>query len=240
MKIQNCSLLLVLALTACNSASPIQNVDTKASSNSAENTQEENSSVQQVQNSVSASPVPFNQALDRTFSSEKLGISFRYPSMAMVGDCKDPISVTAQEGEYLVEFILSQMPDATCASLPNNIFNIIYVQRATNKTDIRQFIDRAFSPKCVIAEESEYEDNGNSFTRVFLQSENPPKDEPDLACSESILWDRTVGVVMFSPLGSKTGGGIDWPSSKEILMPDGSIEYAFDYPIMQSIRFLKP
>ena len=44
---------------------------------------------------------------------------------------------------------------------------------------------------------------------------------------------------MFSYLGSKTGGGIDWPASAGILMPDGSVEYAFDYPIMQSIRYLK-
>jgi hypothetical protein len=75
---------------------------------------------------------------------------------------------------------------------------------------------------------------------VFLQqSDNPQNDEPDFACSESILWNRTAGVVVFSPLGSKTGGGIHWPSSEQILMPDGSIENSFDFPIMQSIRFLK-
>ncbi len=110
---------------------------------------------------------------------------------------------------------------------------------AVAKTGVRQFIDRVFSPNCDIAEESDYEENGDTFTRVFLQSKNPSKDEPDFACSESLIWNHTAVVVVFSPLGSKTGGGIDWPSPKEILMPDGSTEHAFDYPIMQSIRFLK-
>ncbi len=189
--------------------------------------------------SASETPLTMEQALDRTFSSQKLGIAFRYPSKAVVGDCKDPIPVTTREKEYTVEFTLERLPQQTCASLSSDVFNVIYAQRATEKSDVRQFINRVFSTDCVIKEESDYEENGDRFTQVFLQSKNPPPDEPDFACSESIRWNRTAGVVLFSPLGSKTGGAADWPSSKGIVMPDGSTEYAFDYPIMQSIRFLK-
>ena len=38
--------------------------------------------------------------------------------------------------------------------------------------------------------------------------------------------------------GSKTGGGYHWSLWSPILMPNGSLEYGFDYPIMQSIRYL--
>lgn len=239
MKKQYWSLMLVLALTACSTAAPTQNDVNEAVSSSTDNTQIEASSVAPAQSSARPTPVTLEQALDREFSSQKLGIAFRYPSTAFFWDCGDPIPVTAREKEYSVEFVLDHPFDPSCAEFPNNVYSVIYAQRVLNKADLRQFIDRVFSPNCEISEESEYEENGSEFTRVFLQSKNRPKHEPDFECSESVAWNRTAGVAMFSPLGSKNGGGIDWPSQAEILMPDGSTETAFDYLIMQSVRYLK-
>lgn len=215
MKMKNSFLLLGILLTACGNPVTQENTLNESSSSEAE-----------VQSSSSEQAVPFAKALDRTFSSTKLGIAFRYPSAVELGDCKDAIPVMTREKEYSIEFVVEHMPDETCAYLPSEVFSTIYAQKAAGIMDVRQFIDRVFSPDCEISEESEYEENGDAFTRVFLQ------------CSESVLWNRTTGVVMFSPLGSKTGGGSDWPSPRAILMPDGSVEYAFDYPIMQSIQFL--
>ncbi len=242
MKIQRWSLPLFIALTACSSSAITQNTQTVSSVANSESVRVETSSSVQAHSASSDSPIPVDQALDRTFSSKKLRIAFRYPSTALVGDCKDPIAVTALEKEYSVEFTLAHPPDPACASLPG-VFNIIYAQRAGGVGEIREFVDKVFSPDCAIQKENQsdwYEENGDEFTHVFLQSKNPPTDSPDFACSEALVWDRTAGVVMFSPLGSKTGGGIHWPSPKPILMPDGSTESAFDGLIMQSIRFLKP
>jgi hypothetical protein len=234
MKIQYWSLALVLALGACSTTAPTQNDVNEAVSSSAGTTQMETSSVPQTQSSV----LPMPESLDREFSSQKLGIAVRYPSTAVVGDCADPISVTAREKEYSVEFVLDHAPDPTCAEVPGNVFNIIYAQRVSTKTDLRQFIDKVFSPNCEITYEGE--EDGDEFTGVFLRSKNPPTDAPDFECSESVAWNRTAGVAMFSPLGSKNGGGIDWPSRLEIQIPEGITYQAFDFLIMDSIRYLKP
>lgn len=194
-----------------------------------------------VDTTASSQPIPYEQALNRTFSSQTLGIALRYPSTAMVGDCADPFPVTAVERAFSVAFTLDHAPDADCASVAGNVFAKIHAQRANDLADVRAFIDRVFSPDCEIAEQQDVADaTGDDFTLILMRSKDAPKDAPDFACGESIVWNRTAGVVLFSSLGSKMGGGVEWPSPTEILMPDGSTERIFDFLIMDSIRFLKP
>lgn len=230
--------LLSLLLTACSTSVSTNVEDTAASSSSVAV-----SSASQSQSASSQPPVLLKDALDQTFSSATLDILVHYPSTVRIGECEEGIPVHAREGEYKIEFVVEHLPDETCGYLSSEVLAEIHVQRATELADVRAFVDRVFSPDCEItaAEDGDaYQMNGDQYTHVFLHSKNPPIDEPDFACGEAITWNRTAGVVLFSSLGSKTGGGIEWPADREILLPDGNIEYAFDFLIMDSIEFLKP
>jgi hypothetical protein len=116
--------------------------------------------------------------------------------------------------------------------------NVIHVQRASTEADVRAFIDRVFpDDDCAIVEGNEFD----GITRLFLEPTTPlPDDEGgmDFRCDEVPLWNKGAGVILFSWMGSKTGGGVDWPGEKPFRMPDGSVDQAFDYAIMQSIRYL--
>lgn len=225
-------LFLGILLTACSNPSV---KDSEIVSSSHEKTL--SSSATEIVTSESQQPIPLEKALDRTFSSTKLGVSFPYPSVVYQVECDTQIPVTVREIETGIEFLQEWGVDEECGRIPGGLFSVIHIQRASDTTDVRRFIDKVFSTNCTISEKSEYEESGHELVRFFLQSKNPPKDEPDFACGESIIWNKTIGIVLFSNLGSKTGGGIDWPSKRPILMPDGSVERAFDFPIMKSIQF---
>jgi hypothetical protein len=232
-------LLTVFLLAACNSAvSNAENTSSAASEDSV-------FSASSAQSSSSPEALSYEQALPNVFTSERLGIDVRFPSVMYDMDCGRELPVVAEEKEFTITFTPTELLNGDCAVIMDAVGKeerakqfqaTIHVQRAKSSDEVRQFIDRVFSPDCLITEENEY--NGTNF--MFLASKNPPKDEPDFLCSETVRWNKEKGVVLFSSLGSKNGGGIEWGSAKPFLMPDGSIEYSFDYAVMQSIRYLEP
>jgi len=232
MHLKNSTLLLGIALAACSTSVPQKQVSDESDSSSVVMIYEESSA-------SSMQTIPLDEALDATFSSDKLGIALRYPSTAVIGGCPS-VAITVKETDTSIQFIPEPMPDVSCASIGGDgVFNVVYAQRVTDEEGVAAFISKVFSPDCVIGEQSEFQENGDDYSMVFSISRNPPSDAPDF-CSEAVRWNRTAGVVVFSSLGSKTGGAPDWPSNRQILLPDGIIEYSYDYPIMLSIRYLKP
>ena len=182
--------------------------------------------------------LPLLQALDTSYTTQKLGIAFRYPS-SFINACNNTISVKVRENAYSIEFLQDPYFSDLCRTISDDHTSksavaTIYAARVHNQTELKTFIDHVFPYDCVITEQS----SEPGITHVFLQSKHPPTDAPDFQCGESISWDRISNVALFSPLGSKTGGGYKWSGSTPILMPDGSTEGGYDGPIMASIRFL--
>lgn len=230
--------LLLTLLSACAPSQPVATTDTMASSAA--------TAASSAESSVSSVPaLPYEEAMDATFSSQTLGISFRYPSRYYDSSCDQMLPVEARERMGAVDLVPTEVYDGACALIidptakeqrQKELTSTINAQRAETEEEVREFIDRVFSPDCIITERAEDVD----VTRLFLSSKNPPADEPDFTCSESILWRLDPRVVVFSPLGSKTGGGVEWPAKEPFLSADGTEEYSFDYAIMQSIRYLQP
>ncbi len=196
--------------------------------------------------SQSSTPaVPYAKALDKTFISHRVGIRVKYPSTLFDTNCQKDLPVVAEEKDASVVMVPQEVYGADCKLLTDpqekiarqsDFHSTIYVQRATTDKQVRQFIDRVFSPDCKITEQNDYQ----GVTRLFLASKHPSANEPDFICGESVEWQKSAGVILFSSLGSKTGGAVRWPSRSGILMPDGSIEGGYDFLIVDSVVFLKP
>lgn len=180
---------------------------------------------------VTPPAIPYEQAMDKSYTSEKFGISFRYPSTALV--CDTTASVTVTEFDKGIAF----EHNADC---PPARFTVINVARAQNEAAVQSFVESTFSPECKVISVTNYEEESSKLARVEVGRKVPlASDEPDFLCGESPIWNRDAGVVLFSPMGSKTGGGMDWSAPQPFLMPDGTQDNAFDYAIMQSIRYTR-
>lgn len=235
----------LLLLTACGSApapQPVAVEDTTSSSTESTVLTESSES----SSSREETPLPYEEALDKTFESQTLGIALRYPSTMYDDTCRKGMPVTVYERESSIEFIPDDIPGTYCMPITdpaekltrqNDLKVTVHVRRATSKQDVRKFIDDVFSPDCDFTEEAA----GNDMIQFFLSSKHPETGEPDFLCPEVVRWNAKAGVVLFSRLGSKNGGGFDWPPSPvPFFMSDGAIGNDFDYPIIQSIRYLEP
>ncbi len=173
--------------------------------------------------------------LDQQFTSAKLGISGRYPSVVYVDSCKKNLAVKAQETDSSIDFVMNQKDAKDCFSSDVDlVFNRIYAMRVQNISDVKKFIERVFpSQNCVIDSREVINDD---MTAVFLKPTTPSDDL--LACGDVPTWNTKAGVIIFSRLGSKNGGGYHWLSEKEMLFPDGSMENGYDFLIWNSIQFL--
>jgi hypothetical protein len=179
----------------------------------------------------------YAEALDREFVSKKHGISVRYPSTFSGFSCPEALPVEARDGAQGIEFVVPDLDLETCTlKESSSVLKDIYVQRATTDADVRRFIAEVFSPDCVIQEQSEHE----GIARLFLKNTKPvPLDAPDFTCAEMPLWNKKAGVILWSPLGSKTGGAPDWPSNDMFFDENGEQQQIFDFTIMNSVRYLE-
>ncbi len=184
--------------------------------------------------SSSTATISVDQALDKSFTSQKYGILLRYPSTIYDTQCSFSLPVTASESDRGIEFTYP-MHDGGCAPVPSEVGNISHIAlaRAIDDQDVQNFIDRVFPQGCEESERSEY---GN-IVRIFLHAKSPAIAEREFQCSESILWNKNAAIVLFSNLASKKGGGYEWPSLVPIEMPDGSTENGYDFAVMQSIQY---
>ena len=232
--------ICILLLTSCAAQKPVNgNTDASPSMPAVRNVTNSVPSVEPVGGASSSTlaVLSLQQALDVGYTSQKLGIAFRYPS-SFKNDCGNTVSVKIRETAYSIEFLQDPYYSDNCRTISddhssNSAIATIFAARVHNQTEFNNFYVRVF-PDCVISEQS----SEPGLTHVFLQSKHPPTDAPDFNCSESIIWNTSANVALFSQLGSKTGGGYKWFAFTPILMPDGNTVNGYDGLIMASIRYL--
>ncbi|MEI8229943.1 MAG: hypothetical protein WCG83_02280 [Candidatus Peregrinibacteria bacterium] len=233
---------VALLLTSCVSAPavPLSSDAKDPSVPSSVSSERYPSSVSGIAASSGSSRNPLNgdAYLDRTFVSGKWGVELRYHSTVQIDECP-PVPVSAHDSSEGIRFTMDYALESPCFALhvepgnPRETLATIYIGRAKNKTDIQGFIENVFPSDCEMSSE---ESTDGGTTLIFLNSKNPPVDGPD-QCSEALRWNHDSGIVYFSPLGSKNGGGYKWPSFKPLNLPGGRTEFGYDSLIMDSLRF---
>lgn len=203
----------VLCLAACSSAS------------APSITQEQASSPQ----SVTA-----DQALNQSFLSPALGISFRYPAAYENTDCNEPVPLTAVERTNGVDLEAMISFNSQCNVVQGGTPKIvasIETQHAADAQDLQKFADR-LSPGCTL---SEQDDTGSGSLNVFFKSAaSDPSPDQQNACGFSIVWLKDAGIAYQTVIGSKDAG-ILFPSSLPVHTDNGD-DSSYDYAIRQSIQ----